>query len=89
MKRLQNIFLYIEILWRTFFRVEAPKRVRRLNRALLGAGIFVLSAMLIAGYTVAYARCFNTVSDTPMTAFDVRVLDDDTVIVYLNKEYRF
>jgi hypothetical protein len=88
MKRISNFLLYANICINTFFRVEAPRRKKRQNRILLFFCTVLLSASLLVGYTITYARCYNITNDTPITVFAVKNIDGERVITYLNREYK-
>jgi hypothetical protein len=87
MKRWLNVPLAAMVFLRNFFRIEATKRERKRKRLALFFGVIMVSGMLAAGYTVAYARCHNIISETPVTAFALNVTDNEAVLTYLGKDY--
>jgi hypothetical protein len=87
MKRSANVLLAAMVLLKNFFRIEATKRERSRSRLGLFFGIIAGAGILVTGYTITYARCYNIQSGTPITAFAFDVTDSEAILTYLGKDY--
>jgi hypothetical protein len=76
------------LLIRKFFHVDGSKSEKRRVKWILIPVFTVIIGLFSAGYTVVYARSYNVLNDTHITAFNIEKQGNSYIVTYLGKQYK-